>query len=145
MVSPAKRGTSDLRLNRDILSLKIRKSGGFQMLPNKKLIAAVLVALGMLFSRAALATSVGGSGTITYVYVYGDGSVLVGGINFPSGQCQANDAFFIPGSNPNISKLLATVLAAKAAQMPIQVNADSTSGCWRPTIGTDTNTLIAIS
>src|SRR3954469_16866388 len=115
------------------------------MLLKKKLIAAVLAALGMLFSGAASATPVCGDGTITYIYVYGDGSVLVGGINFPSGQCQVNSAFFIPGSNPNISKLLATVLAAKAAQLPIQVSADSTPGCWRPTIGTDTNTLIAIS
>jgi len=111
----------------------------------KKLFSAVLVALGIFFSQSASAAIAGGSGTITYVYVYGDGSVLVGGINFASGTCQANNAFFIPGSNPNVSKLLSTVLAARTAQLPISVNADCPPGCWRPTIGTDTLTLISIN
>jgi len=111
----------------------------------KRLIGAALLALGMMYAQGAAADIAGGTGNITWMYVYGDGSVLVGGINLTPAICSANNSFFIPGSNPQASRMLATLLAAKAQQLQITVNATATPGCWRPTIGTDTTTLISIN
>jgi hypothetical protein len=98
----------------------------------------------MLFAGAnAFAVTATASGAVTSIYTYGDGSVLVTGINFPTGTCSHNSGVYIEGANPALSRLLATILTAKASGLSISVNA-KVDGCWYPTITADSTTYIIL-
>lgn len=103
---------------------------------------ALLVAI-LILSSTALAATGGGSGTIQYVYTYGDGSVLVTGFPFPGATCSNNNGFYVEASHPNFARLLATILAAKASGQSITVNA-KIDNCWYPTITSDASTYIIL-
>jgi len=111
---------------------------------SKKHIAAFVACLtALLFSQAASAVIGSASGTVAYIYTYGDGSVLVTGPYFASGTCSNNGGFYIPATHPNLSRILATVVLAKASGLEVSVAA-KTDSCWYPTITTDASTYVTV-
>ena len=107
----------------------------------KRLIGAALFALAMMYSQGAAAVTGSATGTISWIAVYGDGRVLVGGLVFPTGTCSNNSGFTIPANHPHIAKILAQLLAAKAQGMSIAVTA-KVDNCWYPEITQDATTYI---
>jgi hypothetical protein len=98
----------------------------------------------LLFASSNVVAATGsGSGTIQYVYTYGDGSVLVTGFAFPGASCNNNSGFYIESTHPHFARLMATILTAKASGQSIIVNA-KIDNCWYPTITADTSTYIVL-
>jgi hypothetical protein len=105
----------------------------------KLLLAAVSTGLLLVSATASALTA---QGTVQYVYTYGDGTILVTGFNFSGAPCGNNGGFFIAGSHPNRSQILAQVLAAKAQGTTLEVAAHVATGCWYPQITTDASTYV---
>jgi hypothetical protein len=105
-----------------------------------KLLPAI-VSTGLLLVSAT-ASALTAQGTVQYVYTYGDGTILVTGFNFSGAPCTNNGGFFIAGTHPNRSQILAQVLAAKAQGITLEVAAQAPTGCWYPQLTTDQSTYV---
>lgn len=101
------------------------------------------VSAGLLLVSAT-ASALTAQGTVQYIYTYGDGTILVTGFNFSGAPCGNNGGFFIAGSHPNRSQILAQVLAAKAQGTTVEVAAHAATGCWYPQITTDSSTYVVV-
>jgi hypothetical protein len=99
------------------------------------------VAAGLLLVSAT-ASALTAQGTVQYVYTYGDGSILVTGFTFSGAPCGNNGGFFIAGTHPNRSQILAQVLAAKAQGTTLEISAFVAAGCWYPQITLESSTYV---
>lgn len=103
---------------------------------------AVAACLGLaLGSATAFGATGSATGTIQYIYTYGDGTVLVTGLNFSGASCTNNGGFVNPGAHPSFARLLRVVLSATAAGTTLTVIA-KTDNCWYPEITADPTTYI---
>ena len=93
--------------------------------------------LSLFLSANVWSDLVPASGTVTDIYYYGNGMLLVQGFNFGSTHCTgSNNGFVIDGSYPQLDKILSIILMAKATQRELLVYADvPPSNCWAPTFG----------
>lgn len=73
-------------------------------------------------------------GTITDVWSYANGNVVVTGLNFGTTGCSNSHGFIVEYGSNGYSTIMATLLSARAMGAQIEVNASVTSGCWYPTI-----------
>ena len=93
----------------------------------------------LLFSIGIRAETLSTTGSVTDVYYYGAGMMLVMGFDFGTVHCTgSNGGFLVDSNNPNIDKILSIVLMAKATQREIFVTVEvPPSSCWAPTFGTN--------
>jgi hypothetical protein len=107
----------------------------------KRAIALIL----LLGSQAASALTGSASGTIQYVYTYGDGRVLITGpgLTFAGSTCSHISGFWIDGAHPHLQRILALVLTAKTSGLTLIVNA-KIDNCWYPEIVNDTSTYVIL-
>lgn len=107
----------------------------------KNILSVILL---LATSSVACAETVNATGKINEVAVYGSGMVLVYGPKFGATHCSgAHDAFRINENHPHIDRLLSLILAAKAMQKDIEVNAEvPATGCWAPTFEANHRLLV---
>lgn len=107
----------------------------------KKLAAIVLAACASM----AYAEKEKASGTPVQILIYGNGQILVTGFTFPNASvCSNNGGVFIETNHPSKDMILSAFLAAKAAQMPMEVTAETGSPCWYPKITSDASSYFRI-
>lgn len=97
--------------------------------------------LVLCFSMFAFAVSVFaqtgvGQGTIQQIYMYGNGSIVVSGIQFSGIGCSNSHGFLIGSDNPNFARLLAVILSARSMGATLIVSA-KTDNCWYPEVTQD--------
>jgi hypothetical protein len=102
-----------------------------------------VTAFSLILSGQVFAQTEGVTGTVQSVRTYGDGRVLVTGFTFNTATC-SNGSFWIPGDHPNMARLLATVLTAKASGATLTVIA-KTDCSWFPEITQDSSTQIILN
>ena len=98
--------------------------------------------LALVVSFAVNAATDTAEGTVSRVYTYGDGRVLVTGFTFTSTSCN-NGGFYIRATHPNIDRLLALVLSAQARGATLLVSAE-VDNCWYPEITESSTTYVRV-
>ena len=87
-----------------------------------------------MLGAPALAIDVNRQGVVEKVFAYGNGGIVVTGINFSTTSC-LNNSFVISGGNLNATKLLAAIRVARAtgATLVVNANVDNCNG-WYPEV-----------
>ena len=110
---------------------------------NRRIKSALLGVIALCASQASFAVLGTAVGNVNYVYVYGDGRVLVNGFTFSGATCTQNGSFWIDGDHPHIARILALVLSAKASGTQLTVSA-KIDNCWYPQITADSTTFVVM-
>lgn len=109
----------------------------------RSLLSVVAVILLFTASHAARAAEGTATGTIQYMYTYGNGMVLVTGFSFSPASCTNNGGFVIYHDHPHFKTILAVLMSAKATGATVSVVA-KVDNCWYPEMTSSPSTYFVV-